>query len=71
MLESDLGGPIDPESTEGFRVRQLIKTYKYLNALTRNNSGTMTHWFRTKNRQLRLAPIDLMQTEQGLNEITS
>lgn len=69
--ESHLGDPIDPDSSEGARARQLVMIFKQLHALTGGDSDAIADWMKKRNRQFSSAPIDLTQTQQGLNDITA
>lgn len=69
--ESNLRAFIDPESSEGFRARQFILIFQYLHALMGNDTRAMAHWVKTKNREFTVAPIDKMQTAQGLEKVTA
>ncbi|QBM17274.1 hypothetical protein MARI_13810 [Marinobacter sp. JH2] len=66
--ERDLEISIEPESNQGFRARQFIQIFQQLQSLLGSNSA-MAHWVATNNREFRSAPIDVMQTELGLDEV--
>lgn len=69
--KTDLGSFLDPESCEGLHARQFILVFRYLQALTGNNSCAMAHWVKTKNREFASVPVDRMQTTRGLGEVVA
>jgi len=61
---------IEPASCQGLRALQLIRIYQRLSAITGNDNATMSQWMTTTNRRFDCSPIKLMQTAEGLDEVT-
>ena len=62
---------IEPASCTGLRALQLIRIYQRLSAITGNDNAAMSQWMTTTNRRFDCSPRELMQTAEGLDEVTS
>jgi hypothetical protein len=57
---------IDPSSKSGELALLLIRAYRALYVLVGGEPAQMRHWWRTPNRHLDGAPVDLIRSVQGL-----
>ncbi len=55
-----------PQSLKGQVALMIIRVYRSLSALSGQNHGFMTHFLRTKNTYFNQAPLETMDTLEGL-----